>query len=249
MTLAFPVAGAVAGAIVGSFLATLCIRWPRGEQVVAGRSACDGCGRHLGPSELVPLLSRLWLRGRCGQCGAAIAPTHAWMEAGAALLAATALALQPNLHGVALALFWLLLLAPAVLDARHFWLPDRLTAVLALGGIAVGGFVSGASLLERIAAGAGAFLVLALVTLAYRRVRGRDGMGAGDVKLFAAIGLWTGAAPLPVILLLASIAGLGAAVIQGRRRIDRIPFGTCLVFAAIAWSAWVSWTAADPFAR
>src|SRR3546814_4832372 len=67
-------AGAVAGAIIGSFLATLIFRWPQGRSVVHGRSACDGCGLTLGGRELVPLFSALAQRGRCRDCGAALDP-------------------------------------------------------------------------------------------------------------------------------------------------------------------------------
>src|SRR3546814_6883087 len=84
-------AGAVAGAIIGSFLATLILRWPQGRSVVHGRSACDGCGLTLGGLELVPLFSALAQRGRCRACGAAIDPLHWRMEAGCALIGAVAL--------------------------------------------------------------------------------------------------------------------------------------------------------------
>src|SRR3546814_18076080 len=69
-------AGAVAGAIIGSFLATLILRWPPGRSVVHGRSACDGCGLTLGGLELVPQFSALARRGRCRACGAANGPLH-----------------------------------------------------------------------------------------------------------------------------------------------------------------------------
>nr|MDQ2877797.1 prepilin peptidase [Pseudomonadota bacterium] len=63
--LAWPLALGVAGAIVGSFLATLVIRWPQGRSVLHGRSHCDACDVVLRPRDLVPLLSAVWTRGRC----------------------------------------------------------------------------------------------------------------------------------------------------------------------------------------
>src|SRR3546814_17595530 len=84
-------AGAVAGAIIGSFLATLILRWPQGRSVVHGRSACDGCGLALGVLELVPLFSALAQSGACRACGAAIDPLHWRREAGGGLLGAVGL--------------------------------------------------------------------------------------------------------------------------------------------------------------
>lgn len=232
--------GAAAGAIVGSYLSNLCVRWPRGEQVTTGRSCCDSCKRPLRPIELVPLLSGLATHGRCRTCGAGIPRLHLQLELAAAVLAAAALYLQPNVAGVALAAFWLLLLAPAFLDAQHFWLPDRLTAAIALGGLLLGGFVSGGDLVQRLAGGATGFIALWLVARAYRRVRGIDGLGAGDPKLLGAIGLWTGWMALPPILLVAAACGLGLAMAQGRSRRDRMPFGTLLALGGILWSAWTA---------
>jgi leader peptidase (prepilin peptidase)/N-methyltransferase len=230
-------AAAVAGAIVGSFIATLCLRWSRGEQAAAGRSRCDFCHRELRVVELVPLVSWLYTRGSCRTCGAPIPKLHLLVELTAALLAALAVALQPNVHGAALALFWLLLLAPAILDARHHWLPDPLTLVLAIGGLLVGGVATGAPIVDRLIGGVAGFLALWFIARAYRHSRGREGLGAGDPKLLGAIGLWTGWFALPAILLIAALAGLAVAVAQGRARLDRMPFGTLLAAAAILWTA------------
>jgi leader peptidase (prepilin peptidase) / N-methyltransferase len=233
----FVVASLVAGAIVGSFVATLCVRWGRGEQAAVGRSRCDACDRRLGALELVPVGSWAFTHGRCRTCGASIPKLHLWIELGAAALAALALAIQPNLHGAALAIFWLSLLAPAILDAQHHWLPDPLTAFLAATGLIFGGVATDAALIHRLIGGAAGFGVLWLVAHSYRRARGREGLGAGDPKLLGAIGLWTGWFALPAILLIAALAGLGLAAAQGRSRLDRMPFGTLLAAAAILWTA------------
>jgi len=230
-------AGLVGGAIVGSFLATLCLRWPQGEQATTGRSRCDGCGRKLGSLDLVPVLSFVLAGGRCRSCGASIDRLHVQVELAAALLSGLALLLEPNGRGLALAIFWLLLLAPAVLDARHFWLPDRLTMLVAAAGLLLGGLVSGHPLNDRLIGGAIGFLVLGAIGQGYRYLRGRTGLGAGDPKLLGAIGLWTGWQALPPLLLLASLAGLAAALVERRSALDRMPLGTLLALAAIAWTA------------
>lgn len=232
----WPALAAVTGAIIGSFLATLVIRWPRAQQVVAGRSRCDSCRRALPASSLVPLISYLVAWGRCRGCGARIDPLHFQVELASALLAALALLIQPNLIGVALAILWLLLIAPALLDARHMWLPDPLTLTLAAAGLLFGGLIADFSLADRLIGGAAGYASLSLLAVAYCRLRGREGLGGGDPKLLGAIGLWTSWAALPAILLLAALAGLCAALATSRGRLDRMPFGTLLALATMLWS-------------
>lgn len=77
------------GLVLGSFIATLVLRWPAGRSVL-GRSQCDGCGRQLGALDLVPLLSAIASRGRCRECGGAIDRFHGRVELGSALLGVAA---------------------------------------------------------------------------------------------------------------------------------------------------------------
>ena len=239
------IAGAVLGAIVGSYLATLIQRWGRGEAASMGRSRCEGCGRTLRAGELIPLVSALASRGRCRSCGAGIDPLNWRVEAAAALLGGASLWLAPGAQGAALALLGWLLLPLAILDWRHFWLPDRLNLALALGGLGAGGLLGVAGLLDRLMGGAAGFLALWLIALLYRRVRGREGLGMGDPKLLGAIGLWLGWAALPFVLLLAAALGLAAALPGGLTATRRLPFGTMLgiaawFIAALSLSGWPS---------
>lgn len=231
--------GVVLGAIIGSFLGALVTRWPRGEDVVRGRSHCDGCGRTLGPVEMIPLLSALLLRFRCRTCGARIDPVQWVMEAGCAIIGGMALAFAPGpLPALGWCLLGWLLLALAILDARHFWLPDRLTLTLAGLGLTVGLYAGGASLTDRlIGAGVGYGGIL-VIALGYRALRGREGIGLGDAKLLGAIGAWTGWSLLPMVLLVASLAGLVWALILSARGGDvrgdsALPLGTFLCFAVL----------------
>jgi leader peptidase (prepilin peptidase)/N-methyltransferase len=230
------------GAIFGSFIAALVVRWPQGRSVITGRSACDGCERTLTPVELVPILSALWLRGRCRTCGARIDPVHWQVELAAAGIGAASGLLLPGAAGAASAVFGWLLLALAVIDARHFWLPDRLTLVLALGGIAVGVMGIGPGLTDRLIGGAAGFAVLWSIGASYKALRGREGLGGGDPKLLGAIGLWVGWRLLPIVVVLASMAGLGVVLFwlltgRGAARDDRLPFGTLLAIGA--YPLWV----------
>lgn len=240
--IAWPVALGVAGLIVGSFLATLVIRWPEGRSVARGRSACDACGKLLWWWELLPLLSALASRGRCRGCGARIDPRHSLIEAACGVIGAVSGWVAPGVVGAGGAVFGWLLVALAALDVAELWLPDALTAPLALAGVATGLLGAEPPLVDRAIGGAAGYGVLALVAFGYRRWRGRDGLGGGDPKLMGAIGLWLGWRMLPFALLLASAAGL-AAVLAARvagREVGRdtpVPFGALL--AAAAYPLWL----------
>lgn len=226
------------GLVLGSFIATLVLRWPAGRSVL-GRSQCDGCGRALGARDLVPLLSAIASRGRCRMCGAPIDGFHWRVELGSALIGGGALALLAGTAGWLWALFGWLLLPLALLDARHFWLPDRLGALLAVVGLLLAGPLFGANLFDRWIGALAGGAALALLAWTYRRMRGVDGMGGGDPKLVAAIGCWTGWQALPLLLLLASAGGIGWALSvqqKGDRPLAerRVPFGVFLCAAAFA---------------
>ncbi|WP_448585944.1 prepilin peptidase [Thermaurantiacus sp.] len=228
-------AGGLLGAVAGSFLATLVVRWPA-NRGLGGRSTCDSCGAPLGWRELVPLVSALWLSGRCRHCGARIDPIHPLLEAGGALVGALSLALVPGIAGVAGALLGWGLLALAALDWRHLWLPDALTLPLLALGLGVGPAPAADRFLGAAAAGGG----LLLLHLGYRALRSRDGLGLGDVKLGMALGAWLSPILLPPLLLLASLAGLAVALAgrtAARPGETPIPFGTCLALAA--WPLWL----------
>ena len=236
MTPYWVLAGAALGAIVGSFLATLVLRWPLGRSVVKGRSQCDQCGGRLRASELVPIISFVAARGRCRGCKAPIAPFHPVVELSAAALGGAALWLAPDPRGLVLALLWWQLLALALLDARHFWLPDRLTLLLAASGLALGGLLWGEPLLDRLIGGVAGFAALALIGAGYRRLRRRDGLGGGDPKLFGALGCWLGWAALAPVVLIAALAGLGIAIAGRKPRFAALPLGTFLAAGAAIWS-------------
>lgn len=230
------------GAIVGSFLATLLLRWPAGQSALRGRSRCDGCGRTLRLAELVPIVSYLLLRGRCRSCGGAISDRHLAVEVAAGLVGAVALLAHPGSPGALTALFgwWLLLLA--ALDAEHHWLPDRLTLPLLGAGLLAGAVEFGPPPASRLIGAAAGFLSLWAIAAVYRRLRGREGLGGGDPKLLAALGAWLGWPQLPFVLLGAGLLGLAAVAarrLRGERvaATDRLPLGTLMALAA--WPLWL----------
>lgn len=223
------------GLVLGSFIATLVLRWPEGRSIV-GRSQCDSCGRPLGVLDLVPLVYAVASRARCRTCGAPINPFHWHVELASALIGVLALTLVPGTAGWLWALFGWFLLPLALLDARHFWLPDRLNLLLGITGLLVAGPMLGTSLIDRWVGAVVCGLTLAAIGEIYKRVRLKDGMGGGDPKLVAAIGAWLGWQALPLMLLLASLGGIIWALVAQRKGDQplaqrQVPFG---VFACIA---------------
>lgn len=232
----------VLGLVFGSFIATLAIRWPAGRAISHGRSQCDSCGKGLRAGELVPVLSYLLQRGRCRGCGAPIRMNHVLTELiGGGIGVAAAIA-SPDPAGAAGAVFGWLLLTLAALDVAALWLPNALTAALAATGLGTGLLGLNPPLDERLIGGAAGFGVLWLVAWSYKRLRGRQGLGGGDPKLFGGIGLWLGWHALPLVLLAACLigfAGIFGLMLGGHKvtATDRLPFGVML--AAAAFAVWL----------
>jgi leader peptidase (prepilin peptidase)/N-methyltransferase len=232
----------ILGAAIGSFLATILIRWPQGRSVVAGRSACDKCGRTLEARDLVPILSWSLARGRCRTCGTRIDRRHLAAEAGAAMIGIAAFLAHPMpLAGVTAILGWWLFLL-AALDLEQEWLPDRLTWPLLAAGLAAGWGGFGPAFDSRLIGAAAGFASLFLIARGYRALRGREGLGGGDPKMFAAIGAWVGWTQLPFVLVGAGLLGLSALLLKRLRggrvqAADRLPLGTLMALAA--WPIWI----------
>ena len=231
-----------AGLVAGSFTGLVSLRLPVDEPIARGRSRCGACARTLPPWRLVPLLSYALSRGRCAACGAPIPVRYPLMEAGCGLIGVWSALSQTSLAAALLTalLGWQLLLI-AVIDGEHFWLPDQLTFPLLFTGGLAAVLIEGPTLQGAALGAAAGFGVLWLVALAYRLVRGREGLGGGDPWLLAAGGAWVGWIGLPSVLLWASAAGLSvvASRIALRRPVsgaDRLPFG---VFLALG--IWLTW--------
>lgn len=226
---------------IGSFVATLALRLPAG-QTINGRSCCPHCRHVLGPADLVPLLSWMALQGRCRYCRESIGVYYPAVELAALGLALWAMTLLSGWLLWMTAVFGWTLLALTLIDWRHFILPDVLTLPLAPAGIAVNWLSGERSLLDTALGAIFGYCAFALIAWAYRRWRGREGLGIGDAKLLAALGAWVGAAGLPSVVLLASVLALVTALAaQGLRGrvslLERVPFGPFL--AAAGWVVWL----------
>jgi leader peptidase (prepilin peptidase)/N-methyltransferase len=182
---------------------------------------------------LLPVLSYVLQRGKCRTCGERIALSHPVTEL-LGLTVGVLAGLQASPQG---AVFGWLLVALAAIDLRAFWLPNVLTGALGVAGLVLGA----GPLADRLVGGAIGFLTLWLVAAGYRRLRGREGLGGGDPKLFGAIGCWLGWQALPMVLLVA--CGIGIAIVLALRLAgnkvagnDRLPFGAMLAPAAfLVW--------------
>ena len=225
---------AVMGAVFGSFLNVVAYRLPRGESLSRPRSRCPRCETPIRPYDNVPVLSWIALRGRCRSCGERIPARYPLVEAGTAALCALVVIAKGADEDVLLGLALVLLLVPVTLiDLDHRIIPNKLMLVGAIVAPALVLATAPDDLVEHLVAGvaAGGFFLLAV--LAYPR-----GMGMGDVKLAAVLGLFLGRAVGPAVFV-ALVAGtlVGAAVIarKGARegRKTAVPFGPFLALGAV----------------
>jgi leader peptidase (prepilin peptidase) / N-methyltransferase len=225
------------GAIWGSFIAALCSRWPKGESVSKGRSHCDRCGGQIASYDLVPVVSFLVLKGKCRACGQNIGWLPLAIELAAMLVGFIPLLLLPADQAVAAAVFGWLLLPLIILDHQHLWLPNRLVMLLAVAGFVIGPLLTPEiALAQRVVGLVAGFMSLEIVRLAYKQFRQRDGMGAGDPKMFGALGIWLGWQALPITLLGASAIGLiviGILRLKADQHGTAFPFGSYLGAAAL----------------
>ena len=208
-------------------------------------SACPNCGEHIAARHNVPILSFLWLKGRCAYCGAAVSLRYPLVEAFAAIASlVVAWTFGPSWQTVAALAFTWTLVALALIDLDHKLLPDSLTLPLMWIGlllalVPVDGTPLFASLRDSVIGAAAGYLSLWIVYQAFRLVTGREGMGYGDFKLLAALGAWLGWQLLPLVIILSATAGsiVGITlIVSGRRsRETAMPFGPYL--AAAGWVA------------
>ncbi len=255
--LALLVPMAVFGLVIGSFLNVVIWRLPRilaarwsdhepGENIVSDYeksltlskpgSHCTACHATLEFKHLVPVFSFVFLRGRCGFCGAKISRRYPVVE----LLGMCVTVLLAASFG------WSVLLLPALLmgwtliclafiDLEHHILPDELTFGLLWVGLLVNSFAMFVPPESAILGAIGGYATFRLVFWVFLLVTKKEGLGHGDTKFLAALGAWFGWQALPGLILIASLSGLGVNLFQlGRGKIRRgeaVPFGPWLSVA------------------
>ncbi len=229
----------VFGALIGSFLNVCIYRLPRGESVVRPSSHCPACTTPIHPLDNVPILSFLWLRGRCRTCGKRIAIRYPAVEA----LNAAGYILLWNRFGLTpeaavYAVFYSSLLVVTFIDWDHQIIPNRITLPgIALGLLSAATVLAGGFMDALLGALLGGGLLYA-VAVGSEWMLKKEGMGLGDVKLLAMIGAFLGwkAVLLTVFVgaLSGSVIGLSLMAARIKRRGDPIPFGPFLAFGAVA---------------
>jgi leader peptidase (prepilin peptidase) / N-methyltransferase len=214
--------------------------------LVVPRSACPKCGARISAAQNIPVVSYLLLNGKCASCGVKISARYPLVELGTAILSAL-VAWKFGFvwyTAAALLLTWVLI-ALSVIDIDHQLLPDNMTLPLLWLGLLLSLASTSASLglpvdpRSSIIGAAAGYMSLWGVYHAFRLLTGKEGMGYGDFKLFAALGAWLGwQMLLPIILIAAfsgAVIGILMIALRGRDRNIPIPFGPYL--AAAGWIA------------
>jgi leader peptidase (prepilin peptidase)/N-methyltransferase len=229
-----PVFAALAGLVTGSFLNVVAYRLPRGESLVTPGSHCTTCGAGVKPYDNIPVFGWLLLRGHCRNCHAKISSRYPIVEAATAVLAVAVVLAKHSAHDIALGLLLVGILVPvALIDFEHRVIPNKITLPAAVAAIAVGLATRPSGVPEQLIAGAAAGSFLLLFALAYPA-----GMGMGDVKLAAVLGLFLGrevGVALLAAVLAATIVGAGVIARVGVKdgRKTAVPFGPFLALGGV----------------
>lgn len=223
------------GMVFGSFAGVLADRIPRGESWVGGRSHCDSCGADIAAYDNVPVFSWLFLRGRCRHCGERISARYPLSELAMAVLFAATVAVlgTDDLPELALGLIFCATLVTVTLaDLERRVIPNSVLLFAAVAAVAILLAADPAALPDRLLAGLGAGGFLLIAALAYP-----GGMGMGDVKLAAVMGLYLGTAVIPamlVALIAGAVVGLAIMARHGAGERKRaIPFGPFLALGGV----------------
>ena len=255
---------ALLGLLVGSFINVIVCRlpimleraWQSSElpnelpteafNLAVPRSHCPSCAQQLSASENVPVVSFLFLRGRCRHCKSRISARYPLVEI-AASVASILVAMTFGFTASTLAFlaFAWFLLALSLIDLDHHLLPDDLTLPLLWLGLLVSAFnlgLPGVSLFDAVIGAAAGYMTLWSLFWAFLLVTGKEGLGYGDFKLLAALGAWLGWQAILPVLLLASLAGAAIGLILivfgGRERSAPLPFGPFLAAAGFVMLIW-----------
>jgi leader peptidase (prepilin peptidase)/N-methyltransferase len=245
-TVAFAAVGGLGGLIIGSFLNVVAYRLPRHESLVHPGSHCPSCGVAIKSYDNVPVLGWLLLRGHCRSCHTQISARYPLVEALTAALAVAVVLVKHSPHDIALGLAFVVVLVPvALIDFDHRIIPNRIMLPAAVVAVAIGLVTRPSGVPEQLIAGAAAGGFLLIFALAYPR-----GMGMGDVKLAAVMGLFLGRSVAPALLVgvfvgavIGGVVMARVGVAQGRK--TALPFGPFLaiggVIGLLAGPAIVHW--------
>lgn len=241
-----PILLAILGATLGSFFATVVLRH---QEKAAGaawphRSHCDACKETLRWWELIPVVSYVGLRGRCACCRTRIPSLHPFAEILTAIVSLSAIIVGgAGELWAALWLGWLLTLL-ALFDLKHGVLPLPLTLSLLVSGLAYAAWRHTTFPTNELLAAVIGFASLGAIAVGYRVLRGREGLGGGDVLFLAGLGAWIGMSHLAYLVLGAALTGLVEAGLvalstsRSPRAEDSLPFGPFLALGGWVIFLW-----------
>jgi leader peptidase (prepilin peptidase)/N-methyltransferase len=259
-TLAATLAAALFGLLIGSFLNVVVYRMPVMAQreldnyiaheagkelphpdrfdLMAPRSACPHCGHRITALENIPIVSWLFLRGKCSNCKAPISPRYPVVEAVTGLLSAVLIwHFGSGWLGLSSLVFAYFLVSMTLIDYDTKTLPDDLTFPLLWLGLLINLDGTIVPLRDAVIGAMAGYVSLWAVYWLFKLATGKEGMGYGDFKLLAALGAWMGWAMLPTIIILSSVVGavvgIGLIVFARRDRNNPIPFGPYLAAAGM----------------
>ncbi len=235
----------LASPFVGSFLGLIVNRRPHSGKFVFDRSRCCSCERTLAFADLIPIASYVASKGRCRYCGVKIGFTYPAMEMATLTIAITSVALsQPSMSWLSILLGWWLLALSAI-DFREYLLPDSMTYPLIAIGLTLSLIRDPQSMPDHLIGAVVGYLIFYGIAWAYRRLRGRDGLGMGDAKLFAAAGAWLTWEGLSPVLMVASLGGLAYALLM--RSPQKLGATQAIAFGPfLALGFWIVWLLTSP---
>jgi len=205
-------------------------------------SSCAACGRRLGALEMIPVLSWAALGGRCRGCGGAISAHYPLVEVVAVGVAVWAAIIIPPHVFIATCVFGWLLVALSAVDIRTRRLPDSLNLALVATGLGATALLDMARLGDHLLGAAAGFGSLVAIEIAYRRLRGRDGLGRGDAKLLGAIGAWVGFQGLWPCIFVAAVSGIVLVLTIAALKRTQVTSDTVIAFGPfLAFGGWLTW--------
>ena len=228
------------GLVTGSFLNVVAWRWPREESIIFPGSHCPKCGKAISWYDNIPVVSWLFLGGKCRQCGEKISIRYPIIELMSGMLCVLCYwCFGPSRQFFIYYAFLAALFAASIIDLEHRLIPDEIS----IGGAVVGmgmAFLPGSKIQAHTAmiGAASGFLVLFVVAESYYLMTKREGMGLGDANLLAMIGAFLGWRSLPAVIFVGSALGvvIGIFLIAASRdRLYKIPFGPFLSLGALFW--------------
>jgi leader peptidase (prepilin peptidase)/N-methyltransferase len=259
--------GALFGLIIGSFLNVVIYRLPRmlnqdwrnqaqmilepdhvvptntrPFNLIFPNSHCPSCDNEIKPWENIPVISYLFPRGKCSNCGIAISIRYPLIEALTAVISCMVLFKfgLTTASAFALILSWCLICL-SMIDYDHQLLPDNITLPLLWLGLIANSFAILVEFRDAFWGAIAGYMLLWLLYWAFKLITGKEGMGYGDFKLLAVLGAWMGWQSLPTIIILSSFSGAvigGTMIFFGRDRRQPISFGPYLAIAGWITLMW-----------